>query len=121
MLNANKRFRGGEPAAIFSLVSLISVGRSAVVPNLRCAAAIVRMASGVGASFNNTSPPPLTWMSMKPGASQALRGSSRTGTVAGTSSRGTIGGNLVVIDQYRRVVMQSDAVENLARRDGVNA
>jgi hypothetical protein len=30
-------------------------------------------------------------------------------------------GDLVAVDQYRSVPMQSDAVENVARRDGVNA
>ena len=56
-------------------VSVIRVGSKPVVPNLRCAAAIARIASAVGASLNSTSPPPLTCRSMKPGASQAPSGS----------------------------------------------
>ena len=49
--------------------SLIKVGRKPVVPNFRCAAPMLRMASGVGSSLKNTPPPPLTWVSMNPGSS----------------------------------------------------
>ena len=40
-----------------------------VVPNRRCAAQIVRIASTSGASFISTPPPPLTCRSTNPGAS----------------------------------------------------
>ena len=75
------RVGGNEPAvrrrarrASWLGVSLISVGSSAVVPKLRCARTMAAMPSGVGSSLNSTSPPPFTWMSMKPGASQAPSG-----------------------------------------------
>ena len=45
---------------IFSRVSVMKVGRRAVVPNFRCAAAIVMMVSGVGELLKSTSPPPFT-------------------------------------------------------------
>ena len=47
-------------AFILAGVSLIKVGINAVVPKRRCAATMVRIVSAVGASLNNTSPPPLT-------------------------------------------------------------
>ena len=50
--------------------SLIRVGRKPVVPKRRCAAPIAAMASGEGSSLNSTPPPPLTWVSMKPGSSR---------------------------------------------------
>src|SRR2546429_4437049 len=40
-------------------------------------------------SLNSTSPPPLTWTSMKPGTSQAPSGRSRRGIPAGSSTRAT--------------------------------
>lgn len=61
-------------ARMTSASSLISVGRKPVVPNLRCASPMRRIVSTVGASLNSTSPPPLTWQSMKPGASHAPPG-----------------------------------------------
>ena len=51
----------------------MKVGRSAVVPNLRWAAAMARMASGVGELLNKTSPPPLTCRSMNPGRTKPPR------------------------------------------------
>ena len=66
----------------------MKVGRSAVVPNLRWAAAMARMASGVGELLNKTSPPPLTCRSMNPGASQTSEGSLRTSRPDGSSDCG---------------------------------
>ena len=68
-------------------VSVMNVGRSAVVPNFRWAPAIVMMVSGVGKSLKRISPPPLTWRSMKPGASQRRQGDD--GTSAGSSDCGS--------------------------------
>ena len=67
--------RRRSPPCVFSGRSVISVGSRPVVPNRRCAAAIAAIDSAVGASLNSTSPPPLTWRSTKPGASQAPSGS----------------------------------------------
>jgi hypothetical protein len=77
------------PARILASESVISVGSSDVVPNL-----CMRRCDGgnrlrVGSSLNSTSPPPFTWVSMKPGASQAPSGRLWTGASPGTSSRGT--------------------------------
>ena len=66
------------------------VGSSAVVPNRRWAATMAVMPSGLGSSLNRTSPPPFTWTSMNPGASQAPSGSRRTGMFLGNSRSGTI-------------------------------
>ena len=76
-------------ARIFSGVSLSNVGSNAVVPNCLRAAAIVAMPSGRGSSLNRTSPPPLTWVSMNPGASHAPRGIWRVGIVDDNSLAGT--------------------------------
>jgi hypothetical protein len=38
-----------------------------VVPKRRCAAPIAAIPATVGDSLNSTPPPPLTWVSMKPG------------------------------------------------------
>ena len=54
-----------------------------------CAAAIERMASGVGSSLNNMSPPPLTWISIKPGVSHAFAAKSTQEVVLDSSERGT--------------------------------
>src|SRR5215510_8922274 len=74
---------------IFSGVSVISVGKSAVVPKRRCAAAMARIPSGVGLSLKRASPPPFTCTSINPGVSQAPFGRTRLGTPAGTSPCGT--------------------------------
>jgi hypothetical protein len=76
-------------ACILSAVSLIRVGSSAVVPKRRCAATMAAMPSRVGVSLNKTSPPPLTWTSIKPGASQAPFGTCSTDKLPGKSLAGT--------------------------------
>src|SRR5260370_1178392 len=46
---------------------------------------MARMPSGVGSSLSRIPPPPLTWRSMKPGASSAPSGNRRCGQSLGTS------------------------------------
>ena len=75
---------------IFSGVSLIKVGSSDVVPKRRWAATMRAIPVGVGSSLNSTSPPPFTWMSTKPGASQVPAGRVCTGIAKGNSRRGAI-------------------------------
>ena len=102
-------------------VSLIRVGRNDVVPNRRCAAAMVRMPSAVGASLNSTSPPPLTCMSMKPGASQTPSGKVRVGIVAGQIGARLDRGNAGAVDHDRGVALHGVAIEHIVGRDGVVA
>ncbi len=81
----------GAAAAAARIVAaslVIRVGRMAVVPSLRCAAAIASAASAVGWSLNRRPPPPLTWMSMKPGARSASGGRVRR-SQAGAASIGS--------------------------------
>jgi hypothetical protein len=66
-------------------VSLSNVGSNAVVPNRRCAATMAAMPAGLGSSLKRTSPPPFTWLSIKPGASHPPFGRMRVGMVAGNS------------------------------------
>ena len=75
-------------ARVFAGVSLIRVGSRVVVPNLQCARTMAAIPSGVGSSLNSTSPPPFTWISTKPGASQVPSGRACIGTAEGKSDRG---------------------------------
>ena len=57
-----------EVARWVSGVSLMTVGATPVVPNRRCARAMRATPSGLGSLFSMVPPPPLTWMSIRPGA-----------------------------------------------------
>ena len=75
-------------ARILSCVSVMSVGRSEVVPNLRCAAAIAAIPSTVGSPLKRTSPPPFTWQSMKPGRAKRHPAAQWPAISGGNSRRG---------------------------------
>ena len=87
------RFVASSPAAmaaaVISGVSVISVGRSAVVPNGACARQMVSIEATSGWSLSITPPPPLTWMSTKPGTSRPPPVSTRE-TPAGILPEGTM-------------------------------
>ena len=110
--------RLARPAHLLG-VSLIRVGSKPVVPKRRCAAAIAAMPSGVGRSLNSTSPPPLTCVSMNPGASHAPGGIARSGMPGGRSRRGTRRGDIGALDHDGAVPVQRGAVEHDIGGDGV--
>ena len=121
-LDADKRFRSCKAAAIFS--GRVADQGSAIARSCRICDAPRRSCGsrfGVGASLNNTSPPPLTWMSIKPGASQAFSGRSRTGIALGSSPRGTIAAMSSALDQDGAIVAHDMPVENVAGGDGADA
>ena len=58
--------RSDERLSKHAGASVTTVGRNAVTPALRCAAAIAAIPSTVGLALNSTPPPPLICQSMKP-------------------------------------------------------
>ena len=106
-------------ARIFSGASVISVGNRPVVPKRRCAAAIAATVFGEGSSLNSASPPPLTWTSMKPGASQAPAGSRSTGHPCGRRPSRQNRCDAAVLDDHGMVVPDGVAVEQVVCLHGL--
>ena len=98
--------------ATTSRSSLISVGRKPVVPKRRCALAIAAMVSTDGSSLNSSPPPPLTWQSMKPGASSAPPQVDDT-VRAHHFARGHHGLDAAVAHQHRALLLEALVGEDL--------
>src|ERR1700748_1724664 len=102
-----------QAARIFSGVSLSSVGRIAVVPNRRCAAAMAAIPRGLGSALNSTSPPPVTCVSRNPGtnpnACRQMAVGDRRRQLAPVHDAADAG----VFDYHRTIVALHRAVKDL--------